>query len=97
MEFGRHGDRPGNFAHPSGLATDSRGNIYVADRQYENIQIFDSKGNILMALGNEGSAPGEFWLPGGIYIDDSDRIYVADSFNNRIQVFEFLSRQNDEQ
>ena len=39
--FGEHGDRPGYFAHPSGIAADKHGHIYVADRQFEHIQIFN--------------------------------------------------------
>jgi DNA-binding beta-propeller fold protein YncE len=88
--FGKHGNRPGNFAHPSGIATDSFGHIYVTDRQYENVQIFDNAGRILMAFGKEGNELGEFWLPAGIYIDSRDMIYIADSFNKRLQVFELI-------
>lgn len=88
--FGDQGDRPGNFAHPCGVATDHAGNIYVIDRQFENVQIFDPQGRILMAFGEEGSDPGQFWLPAGICVDVHDRIYVADSYNKRVQVFEFL-------
>ena len=88
--FGQHGDRPGNFAHPCGIATDQAGNIYVTDRQFENVQIFDAQGRILMALGQEGNGPGKFWLPAGLFIDGRGRLYVADSFNKRIQIFELL-------
>jgi DNA-binding beta-propeller fold protein YncE len=88
--FGRQGDRPGNFAHPCGIATDSYGNIYVTDRQFENVQVFDQQGQILLAFGHEGTQAGQFWLPAGIFIDSRNRIYVADSFNKRIQVFELL-------
>jgi hypothetical protein len=66
------------------------------DKQYENIQIFDAEGNILMAIGIEGHGPGQFWLPAGIFIGTDDRVYVADTFNKRIQVFEFLKTQNDD-
>ena len=90
--FGKHGTRLGHFAHPAGIATDSFGNIYVADRQFESIQIFDKNGKFLMNWGNEGSDPGEFWLPGGLFIDDKDRVFVADSFNKRVQVFELLEQ-----
>jgi DNA-binding beta-propeller fold protein YncE len=88
--FGRQGDRPGNFAHPCGVATDGYGNIYVTDRQFENVQIFDQQGRILMAFGQEGTQAGQFWLPAGIFIDSRNRIYVADSFNKRIQIFELV-------
>ncbi|MHC4259901.1 MAG: 6-bladed beta-propeller [Planctomycetota bacterium] len=90
--FGQQGDHPGNFAHPCGVAVDSFGHIYVTDRQFENIQIFDSEGQILMAMGEEGGGKGQFWLPGGICIDSHNRIYVADSFNKRVQVFELLEQ-----
>jgi DNA-binding beta-propeller fold protein YncE len=94
--FGGHGDRPGYFAHPAGIATDSFNHIYVTDRQFENIQIFDREGKILLAIGREGPGLGEFWLPAGIFIDDRNRIYVADSFNKRVQVFELLEVPEDE-
>jgi DNA-binding beta-propeller fold protein YncE len=88
--FGRQGDRPGNFAHPCGIATDAFGNIYVIDRQFENVQVFDQQGRTLLAFGQEGTQPGQFWLPAGLFIDSRNRIYVADSFNKRIQVFELV-------
>ena len=77
MILGQHGNRPGYFAHPCGLATDSFGNIYVADKQFENIQIFNSQGQILMAIGGEGHEPGQFWLPAGIFIDDNDSLLAS--------------------
>ena len=88
--FGEHGDNPGNFAHPCGIATDGFGNIYVTDRQFENVQIFDQQGRILMAFGQEGKQAGQFWLPAGIFVDRRNRIYVADTFNKRIQIFELM-------
>jgi DNA-binding beta-propeller fold protein YncE len=72
---------------------DNQGNIYVADRQFENIQVFNSDGHILMALGGEGNQPGHFWLPASIYIDNQNRIFVADSYNKRIQVFQLLEQE----
>ncbi|MHC4487431.1 MAG: 6-bladed beta-propeller [Planctomycetota bacterium] len=95
--FGSQGDRPGNFAHPCGVATDSYGRIYVTDRQFENAQIFDGEGRILMAFGEEGRESGQFWLPAGICIDNRNRIYIADSFNKRVQIFELLEKANNEE
>ena len=91
--IGRHGNRPGCFAHPCGVATDSHGNIYVSDKQFENVQIFNSAGQMLMAVGGEGHGPGQFWLPSGIFIDDKNRIFVADSFNRRVQVFQLIEAE----
>jgi len=89
--FGDKGDAAGNFALPRDLAVDSAGHIYVLDSQFENVQVFDRAGRLLMAFGEEGSDPGEFSLPSGITIDASDRIWVADTYNRRVQVFQYLS------
>ena len=64
--------------------------IYITDRQFENVQIFNQQGQILMAFGQEGKQAGQFWLPAGIFVDRRNRIYVADSFNKRIQIFELM-------
>jgi len=63
----------------------------VVDNQFENVQIFDRAGQLLMAFGGSGDGPGEFSLPSGITIDDRDRIWVADSYNRRVQVFQYLA------
>jgi hypothetical protein len=41
------GIEPGYFGEASGVALDSNGNIYVADRQNRRLQKFDSQGNYL--------------------------------------------------
>ena len=87
--FGQQGDRPGNFAHPCGVATDHRGNIYVTDRQFENVQIFDAQGTYPDGPRTGRQRPGRI-LAAGRHLCRSSAvsIYVADSFNKRIQIFE---------
>jgi sugar lactone lactonase YvrE len=75
---------------PKGVAVDSRGHIYVVDALFDAVQIFDRRGQLLLAFGGRGTGPGEFWLPNGLFIDSQDRIYVADSYNQRIQIFEYV-------
>lgn len=87
--FGIHGDQPGHFAQPKGIATDPDGHIYVAESVTGLIQIFAMDGTFLLAFGAMGSEPGSFLLPAGIHIE-GNRIYVADSGNGRIQVFQYL-------
>jgi len=60
------------------------------DAAFNNFQIFNDKGQVLMFVGNLGTGPGAFNLPNGIYIDSSDRVYVTDQLNGRVQVFQFL-------
>ena len=87
FEFGEAGDATGYMARPKGIATDSNGNIYIADALFHVIQIFDKSGNFLYYFGSQGQDEGQFWMPSGIYIDKNDYIYVADSYNARIQIF----------
>ena len=56
--FGEKGDAAGDLSLPKGVATDSQGNIYVVDAHFENVQVFDSTGRLLMAFGREGRADG---------------------------------------
>lgn len=77
------------------MAVDSDGHVYVLDSRFENVQVFDHVGALLMAFGGEGDGPGEFALPSGITIDQGDRIWIADTYNRRVQVFQYL-REDEE-
>ena len=90
--FGEPGDATGYMARPKGIATDSRGHIYVADALFHAVQIFDRQGNFLYSFGSQGQGTGEFWMPAGLYIDQQDHIYVADSYNGRVQMFELVKK-----
>jgi streptogramin lyase len=70
--WGRTGTGPGEFDQPHALAFDSRGRLFVGDRNNNRIQIFDREGTFL----EEWT---QFSRPSGIFIDKRDRIYVADS------------------
>jgi DNA-binding beta-propeller fold protein YncE len=87
--IGREGDGPGTFARPKGVAVDARGNIYVVDGLFDNIQVFSPTGKLLLVIGSAGSGIGQFWSPAGISID-GDLIYIADTFNHRIQILRAL-------
>jgi streptogramin lyase len=70
--WGTHGTGPGQFDAPHGLAMDSAGRLYVADRSNSRIQIFDQDGKFIAEWR-------QFGRPSGVYIDKNDIIYVADS------------------
>jgi sugar lactone lactonase YvrE len=70
--WGKLGSAPGEFRTPHGLAFDSRGRLYVADRGNVRLQIFDQDGKFL----EETKA---FSRLSGIYIDKNDMLYGADS------------------
>jgi DNA-binding beta-propeller fold protein YncE len=72
--WGHHGSGQGEFDVPHGLAMDSIGRLFVADRANSRIQIFDQDGKFLAEWK-------QFGRPSGVYIRD-DIIYVADSQSN---------------
>ena len=83
--WGSYGNGNGQFDNPSGIATDSAGNVYVADTNNQRIQKFTPDGTYIKQLGSSGSDSGQFTDPQGLAIDSEDNLYVADSGNQRIQ------------
>lgn len=55
FEWGKFGDRPGEFNTPHGIDLDREGNVYVADRENNRIQKFDAKGNFITLWQNKGT------------------------------------------
>ncbi|HYR92526.1 MAG TPA: peptidyl-alpha-hydroxyglycine alpha-amidating lyase family protein [Terriglobia bacterium] len=70
--WGKLGTAPGEFDQPHALAMDSRGRLFVGDRNNNRIQIFDQDGKFIAEWK-------QFSRPSGVYIDKNDNIYVADS------------------
>lgn len=71
-EWGTKGAGPGQFSEPHTIAMDSRGRLFVGDRENNRIQIFDQSGRFLEQWR-------QFGRPSGIAITTDDTIYVADS------------------
>lgn len=71
----------------SGLAIDSDGTIYVADRQLQKIHVFSSGGEYLDSIGGEGRGPGEFVALDSHLRILSDTLYVRDRSAGRITFF----------
>jgi DNA-binding beta-propeller fold protein YncE len=88
----KQGTSFGQLARPKGVAVDSDDNIYVSDAAFNNIQVFNREGKLLLILGERGVGPGEFGLPAGLAIDGQNRLYVADLQNQRVQVFQYLGQ-----
>ncbi len=70
--WGKLGTGPGEFDQPHALAFDSKGRLYVGDRNNNRIQVFDQNGTFISEMR-------QFSRPSGIFIDKHDIIYVADS------------------
>ena len=70
--WGKKGTAPGEFDIPHCLVFDSKGRLFVCDRNNNRIQIFDQDGNFISELK-------QYSRPSGIFIDKNDTIYVGDS------------------
>jgi sugar lactone lactonase YvrE len=71
-EWGRKGSGRGELSEPHTIAMDSRGRLFVGDRENNRIQIFDQDGGYIAEWR-------QFGRPSGIAIAKDDTIYVADS------------------
>lgn len=70
--FGKFGHERGEFDQPHALAFDSKGRLFVGDRNNNRVQIFDQKGTLLDVWY-------QFSRPSGLFIDKKDNLYSADS------------------
>ncbi len=68
---GGHGNGKGQFDSPRAIATDSAGNIFVADTGNGRIEKFSPNGAFVTSIGH-------FEAPNGIAIDRAGNIYVAE-------------------
>lgn len=91
-----HADGTGSaasFQHPSSVAVDSAGNLYVADYSNQIIREVTPAGVVTTLAGAyaatgyvEGvGAAARFSGPQGVAVDRLGNVYVADSFNNAIR------------
>ena len=88
--IGSFGKRSGQFVRPKGVALDKKGNVFVVDAAFENAQIFDNSGQILMHFG-KGEGTGYMSLPATIDIGyqnlDFFRHYMIDGFGLKYLIF----------
>ncbi len=70
--WGKLGTAPGQFSIPHSIACDSKGRIYVADRNNVRVQVFDQAGKLLDVWQN-------VLVPWGIWISPKDEIWICGS------------------
>jgi DNA-binding beta-propeller fold protein YncE len=73
-EWGTFGIGPGQFANPTGVATDGY-HIYVADTGNGRVQEFAYGGKFLQTLGS--TVPGYFNYPTDVALDSAGDVYVT--------------------
>jgi len=84
---------PKAFSHPTGIAVNGSGYVYVCDTINNRIQVFGPDGHYVTSWGvgngngSAGNKNGEFSSPFGVAVNSTGAVYVADSSNQRVQVF----------
>jgi uncharacterized protein (TIGR03437 family) len=77
-----------------GVAVDSAGNLYIADRQNNRVRKVTPSGTITTAAGtgqtgysgdNGPGASAALSTPNGVAVDSAGNVYIADAGNNRIR------------
>lgn len=88
FSFGQPGNLEGEFKNPCGIASDTTGNVYVADSLNHRIQVFSPEGKFLRMFGKFGKGEGELSWPVAVAVDDPrGTVYVSEHRNHRVSVF----------
>lgn len=82
--WGTKGKDPGQFDGVHGIATDKKGNIYVADRTNRRIQVFDQNGKFLDQWPNLS--------PWALYMSDDQHLWVADGQTDKFLEYDLNGR-----
>ena len=87
-DIGGWGVEKGEFYRPKGVAVDAKNRVYVSDSHMGVIQVFESTGEFVSAVGDpEYKRVRKFKTPIGIFIDDRNRLYVVEMFAQKVSVY----------
>jgi sugar lactone lactonase YvrE len=87
LSFGSVGDEDGQFRLPIGVATDSKGDVYVVDMLRCRLQKFSPEGKFIGAVGAMGKVAGSFARPKHVAVDSEGTVYVVDAAFQNVQMF----------
>ena len=73
--------------NPYGIAIDTKGMVYVTDRNRGVVLKFTPDGMHLATIGSKGDQPHQFVKPTFICIDSNDVIYVTDEVKHQVMMF----------
>jgi sugar lactone lactonase YvrE len=79
-----------NFAWSAAIQPGT-GDIFVANRESNQVEVFSPTGASILIFGTNGSANGQLHLPQGIAFAPDGTLYVDDSGNDRVETFAMSS------
>ena len=71
---------------PTGIATNTRGDIVVVEQGKHCITVFSADYTRITSFGNQKTSEDQLWSPNSVAIDHNDNIYVTDG-ENHVQKF----------
>ena len=87
---------PGSIGHPSGVAVDAHGDVYVAEATAQRVQVVRPAGRAVVTVAGTGQAGfngdglagtvSELDEPTGVAVDDGGDVVIADTANCRVRV-----------
>lgn len=86
--FGKAGSGEGELFHPTNIARDAAGDLYVVETGNFRVQRFTAEGKPVRSYGSIGTMPGNFARPKGIAIDRQGRMFIGDAAFQNVQVFD---------
>jgi hypothetical protein len=78
------GTDDGQFNRPHDIVFDSKGFLYINDRELNTFQKFSSDGKFISQFGEKGEDLGQYTSPYSMVMDSNDMIYVLDRGNDRV-------------
>ena len=84
-QWGTIGKGDSQFLRPHDIIFDSKGYLYVNDRERNDFQKFSLDGKFISKFGEKGEKLGQFKSPYSMAIDSNDNIYVLDRGNDSVQ------------
>jgi DNA-binding beta-propeller fold protein YncE len=76
LAWGTKGKGEGQFVIPHAVRIDSKGQVYVGDRENDRIQVFDQQGKFIRQFGG--------FAPFGVFITPADELLIADGRANQV-------------
>ncbi len=90
LQWGTHGDQPGQFNRPNNMVLDADELLWVVDSCNHRVQVFDLRSatpQLARIWGEAGKDPGQLYYPYDLALDGRGHLYLTEFGNHRVQKF----------